>query len=73
MKIMDIFDFRQQCLSVVDELPGEGILITRHGEPVAKLLPARGSCVDLIGKDPAFLSDHDDDLFTTGIHWDAES
>ena len=73
MKVINISEFRQQCLSLVDQLPSEGILIARHGEPVAKLLPVRGSGADLIGTAPDFLYDNDDDLFTTGIRWDAES
>ena len=73
MKSVPISDFRQQCLSLVDELPPEGILITRRGEPVARVIPIRGSCADLIGSAPDLLFDNDDDLFTTGIRWDAQS
>ncbi len=49
----------------IPELPSEGILIARHEEPVAKLLPVRASCADLIGIAPDFLYDNEDDLFTT--------
>jgi antitoxin (DNA-binding transcriptional repressor) of toxin-antitoxin stability system len=57
---------------MMDALPPEGILITRRGHPVAKILPVRTSCVDLIGTVPVLL-DNDDDLFSTGERWDAES
>lgn len=70
---ISVSDFRQQCLTLVDRLPAEGILITRHGQPVAKVLPVReNSCADLIGSVPILL-DNDDDLFSTGERWDAES
>jgi antitoxin (DNA-binding transcriptional repressor) of toxin-antitoxin stability system len=69
-----VSDFRQKCLALMDDLPAEGILITRHGHPVAKLLPVRSSsCVDLIGILPGLTITDDDDLFSTGECWDAES
>jgi hypothetical protein len=50
----------------MDALSSWGILITRHGHGVAKILPVRApSCVDLIGAVP-LLRDNDDDLFSTG-------
>lgn len=70
---ISVSDFRQQCLSLMDRLPAEGILITRHGHPVAKLVPVRpASCSELIGT-LAILPDNHDDLFSTGERWDAES
>lgn len=73
MKDVKISEFRQQCLSLMDHLPADGILIVRHGQPIAKVIPVRQSCSDLIGSDPDFLYKNDDDLFSTGIKWDAES
>jgi antitoxin (DNA-binding transcriptional repressor) of toxin-antitoxin stability system len=70
---MNVSEFRQKCLTLMDDLPAEGILITRHGHPVAKLMPVRESCGDLIGSVPGLVIDPGDDLFTTGIQWDAES
>jgi antitoxin (DNA-binding transcriptional repressor) of toxin-antitoxin stability system len=73
MREISVSDFRQQCLTLMDHLPPEGVIITRHGHPVAKLLPIRpASCADLIGTAPV-LRGHDDDLFSTGERWDAES
>jgi len=73
VKVINISDFRQQCLSLVDELPSEGILISRHGNPIARLVPFRRSCADLIGSVPNLSTDPKDDLFSAGVHWDAES
>jgi prevent-host-death family protein len=73
VKVINISDFRQQCLSLVNELPSEGILISRHGEPVAKLVPVRRSCADLIGSVPDLSRKSKDNLFSTGLKWDAES
>jgi antitoxin (DNA-binding transcriptional repressor) of toxin-antitoxin stability system len=73
MHEISISEFRQKCLVLMDSLPADGLLITRHGHPVAKLLPVRPkSCADLIGSVP-MLTNQSDDLFTTGERWDAES
>ncbi len=73
MQEMNVSEFRQKCLSLIDELPADGIVITRRGRPVAKVLPVRESCAGLIGSVPGLVIDPDDDLFSTGIKWDAES
>ena len=73
MEEISVSDFRQKCLSLMDNLPADGLLITRHGHAVAKVLPVRpGSCADLIGTIPV-LGKRGDDLFSTGERWDAES
>lgn len=66
-------EFRQKCLALMDDLPAEGILITKHGRPIARLTPVGQSNADLIGSVPGLLADANDDLFTTGVAWDAES
>ena len=71
---MSVSEFRQQCLSLLDQLPPEGITLTRHGKPIARVMPVQpGSCADLIGSAPDLIVDPDDDLLTTGIRWCAES
>jgi prevent-host-death family protein len=43
MKTMAAGLFKAQCLAVMDEVQAkrEAVLITKHGKPVAKLVPAR--------------------------------
>ncbi len=36
---MNVTEVRRQILSLVDDLPEEGIVITKHGEPCARLVP----------------------------------
>ena len=31
--------FKEQCLSLLDHLDPDGLVITKHGKPVAKLIP----------------------------------
>ena len=74
MREISVSDFRQQCLALMDALPPEGVVITRHGHPVAKLFPVRpASCADLIGTVALLPDNGNDDLFSTGERWDAES
>jgi antitoxin (DNA-binding transcriptional repressor) of toxin-antitoxin stability system len=73
MKKINASEFRQKCLSLMDDLPAEGILITKLGHPVAKLIPVRQSSADLIGSVPGIVLDPEDDLFSTRMEWDAES
>ncbi len=73
MKALNVTEFRQQCLHLLDRVPSGGVLITKRGRPVAKLIPVRSSCSDLIGTIPGLASDPKDDLFSTGLDWDAES
>jgi prevent-host-death family protein len=41
--------FKQDCLSILDNLDATGILITKRGRPIARLLPAEQTSADLIG------------------------
>ena len=50
----------------------DGVLITKRGRPVAKVMPVSSSCIDLIGSISDLASDPDDDLFSTGLEWDAQ-
>ena len=72
-KEIPISEVRERLLSLVDDLPREGVIVTRHGNPIAKLMPVRTATADLIGSLKGIVTDPDDDLFSTGERWDAES
>ena len=72
MKSLNISEFRRACLTLLNRLPPEGILITRHGRPVARVTPARENNADLIGSLAGKLEVRGD-ILSTGIDWDAES
>jgi prevent-host-death family protein len=38
---LSITEFRRQCLSLLEHLPEEGIVITKRGRPVARVAPVR--------------------------------
>lgn len=73
MASIAISQFRRDCLKLLDNLPPEGLTITKRGQPVANVTPARRNLLDFIGCLPDLRADPSDDLFSTGIKWDAES
>ena len=48
MEQINASKFKEQCLALLDNLDPEGIVITKHGKPVARLIPASSDCADLI-------------------------
>ena len=51
MKQMPAGEFKAQCLAVMDTVlrTGDPVLITKHGKPVAKLVPADPASHDVFG------------------------
>ena len=64
--------FKEQCLALLDHLDADGLVITKHGKPVAKLIPASSDCKDLIGSLKGKIQVKGDTL-STGVEWDAQS
>jgi prevent-host-death family protein len=72
MEQINASKFKEQCLALLDNLDPEGIVITKHGKPVARLIPASSDCADLIGSMKGKIRVHGD-ILSTGLNWDAES
>lgn len=51
MKEIAAGEFKAQCLRIMDQVQqsGEPVLITKHGKPVAKLVPANKTSDDIFG------------------------
>ena len=51
MKEMPAGEFKARCLAVMDRVQktGEPVVITKHGKPVAKLVPAPCAPDDILG------------------------
>jgi antitoxin (DNA-binding transcriptional repressor) of toxin-antitoxin stability system len=64
--------FKEQCLSLLDSITDEGIVITKRGKAVAKVIPIRTECADLIGSINGKIKINGD-IMSTGLKWDAES
>ena len=70
MKKVAAAKFKEQCLSILDHLDADGIVITKHGKPVARLLPAERASADLIGALRGRIRVNGD-IQGTGVKWDA--
>lgn len=72
MKRIAAAKFKEQCLAILDRVGPEGIVITKHGKPVATLLPATAESAGLIGSMKGKIKIKGD-VFSTGLRWDAQS
>lgn len=72
MKPIAAAKFKEQCLSILDRVDDEGVVITKRGRPVAKLIPIRAESASLIGSLKTRLKIKGD-ILTTGTRWDAQS
>ena len=71
MKQLSASKFKEQCLSLLDSVDPEGIVVTKRGKPVAKLIPFGADSADLIGSLKGKLRIKGQ-IISTGIRWDAE-
>ncbi|MYD43807.1 MAG: type II toxin-antitoxin system prevent-host-death family antitoxin [Gammaproteobacteria bacterium] len=62
--------FKERCLSLLDSLEAEGLVITKHGRPIARVLPYPKEPQDLYGILKHKITIHGD-VFSTGVSWDA--
>ena len=72
MKTIGAAKFKETCLNVLDHLDTNGIVITKHNKPVAKLIPIRIENKNLIGSLKGKIKIKDD-IFSTGLEWNAQS
>ena len=71
MTRIDASKFKEQCLTILDNLDPEGIVITKRGKPVARLIPEHSNCADLIGSMAGKIKIAGD-LMSTGRTWNAK-
>ena len=72
MRTVAAAKFKEQCLALLDSVGPDGIVITKHGKPVAKLIPIGADSASLIGSLRGKIRIKGD-VFSTGLRWDAES
>ena len=68
MKTVGATAFKRQCLSLLDQLEPEGLVVTKRGKPVARVLPYERSFGPLIGilRDKIRIVG---DILSTGSAW----
>ena len=72
MKTVPAARFKAQCLALLDKVDPEGIVITKHGKPVARLVPIETESASLIGMFKGKIRIKGK-ILSTGLSWDAES
>jgi prevent-host-death family protein len=72
MKTVPAAKFKEQCLALLDQVDPDGIIITKHGKPVAKLVPVHTDNAKLIGSFKGRIKIKGN-ILTTGLKWDTES
>ena len=71
MRTIGAAQFKAQCLALLDEVDSEGIIITKRGKPVAKLIPIEEDYHSLKGKYAGKIKVLGN-IMTTGEKWNAE-
>ncbi len=72
-KVISATEFKAKCLKILDELDSQGIVITKRGQPIAKVTPLPlADNSKLIGsmKGKVIIKG---DIFSTGRKWNAQS
>ena len=72
MKHIAASKFKEHCLAILDQVDEDGLVITKHGKPVAKLVPYREAPSGLIGVLEGQL-EIEGDIQSTGVSWNAQS
>jgi prevent-host-death family protein len=72
-KTIPAAEFKAKCLRILDELEPGGIIITKRGRAVARVIPAvQAENQGLIGSMKGKIQIKGD-LFSTGVQWNAQS
>ena len=74
MKTTTASNFKASCLKLIDDVAetGEPILITRHGKPVAQLVPLQRKRKSLIGAHEGQIEILGDIVAPIDVAWDAD-
>ena len=72
MKTIEAVKFKKQSQALLDHLDAEGLVITKHGKPVARVVPFQQQEADLIGSLRQKIK-VTGDICSTGLRWDASA
>ena len=71
MKQVSAAKFKEQCLALIDQVDRDGIVITKRGKPVAKLIPLATDSASLIGSLRHKVKIKGN-ILSTGVRWNAQ-
>lgn len=66
--------FKARCLALLDQVARTkvAIVVTKHGKPVARLMPLEQPAASPTMGSVRLLAEDDRAYFSTGEHWEAE-
>ena len=70
---IDLADFKARCLEILERLVTPGVILTKEGRPIAKIIPLPTVNNEaMIGSMKGEITIHGD-IFSTDLQWDAQS
>ena len=72
MKTIGAAKFKEQCLALLDRLDAEGLVITKRGKPVARVVPYDREFAGSIGSLRGKIAIRGD-IMSTGLRWNADA
>ena len=72
MQIIEAAKFKEQCFTLLDHLGPDGLVVTKHGKPVARVLPYERRFESLIGSLRHKIEIRED-IASTGLRWEADA
>ncbi len=72
MKTIGSAKFTEQSLTLMDRPDAEGLIVTKHGKPIARVLPYNQDCADLISSLKHKIEIRGD-ILTAGRRWNADA
>ena len=72
MKTIGAAKFKEKCLALLSSLDQEGLVITKRGKPLARLLPYEQEHSELIGS-LRHKTEVLGDITSTGVEWRADA
>ena len=75
MRTIKASEFKAKCLRIMEEVAatGEPVVVTKHGVPIAQLIPAKRRPVTLFGALKGSISIEGDIIAPVDARWDALS
>jgi len=75
MSTITAAEFKAKCLRILDEVnqTREPVIVTKRGKPVAQILPMPAPPKSYYGIAKGEVGEFNEDMFSTGAVWEAES
>ena len=72
MNTIEAETFQEQCMALLDGLAAHGLIITKDGKPIARVVPYDSGSADLIGSLRHKVKIQGD-ILTTGLRWNLDT